>query len=150
MTLLQYNSNYWPTLVVDGNLHKLDDWTSNILNRHYYNFEPSCGRSSTFKFRGTWTWGPFYIRTWSHAHGNLRVLGTHTMWPQHMFRFISPSWQYYISKRQWQFNWLPRPLVLCWIYLFLMGLKQYVVDHETFSTWCHVGCHVDFSSIQFF
>ena len=40
------------------------------------------------------------------------------------------------------------PLVLRMSHLFLMRLIQYMEDHEMLSTCCHVGRHVDFSSIH--
>ena len=72
----------------------------------------------------------------------------HIEGPQHMFGFGSPPWKYTNFRGQWQFYWLSQPLVLHWTHLFYMDLSQYPIDHKTLSTCCHVGCHVDFSSIQ--
>lgn len=39
------------------------------------------------------------------------------------------------------------PLVLHQTHLSMMSLMPYLVDHETSSTSCHIGCRIDFSSI---
>jgi hypothetical protein len=38
--------------------------------------------------------------------------------------------------------------LLCWVYLQEMVLKNNPSDHETWPIWCHVGIHVDFTSIS--
>ena len=39
--------------------------------------------------------------------------------------------------------------VLCWDYLQEVVFENNPSDHETWSIWCHVGIHVDFTSILY-
>ena len=68
-------------------------------------------------------------------------------WTRAQCKSVSgPCWGLQVSNlmffiSQWQVSWLLKPLVLCYTHLFLMGLVQYPVDHNTLNTCCHVGCH---------
>ena len=57
-------------------------------------------------------------------------------WETTSFRF--PPWQYKnIYRNQWQFSWLPWPLVLHYTHFFFMGLMQYLVDRESIPKYQH-------------
>ena len=87
-------------------------WGSlNIIQRLYQN----C-KTMALKFSATWIMlsdcAIFYllleiIGSWGPHHGNIGFF-----------------------RSQWQFNSLPQPLILHLTHMFLMGLKQYLVDQE--------------------
>ena len=54
-----------------------------------------------------------------------------------------------IPRSRWQLNWLSQFPILCWTHylFFFMGWMQCQAYDERISTCCHVGHHVDFSSI---
>lgn len=74
-----------------------------------------------------------------------RVKGLqHILWTPQTCRWYMhdppPFMVIYNLEVKASFNCLSWPLVLCWTYI---GLTQYWVDHEAFST-CHVRYHADF------